>query len=156
MNLESARSPDQPLENAIAFRITRVSRVLRLQLQRFLHDAGLDISPEQYLLLYRVVDHPGQTLSDLTDAVLADHANITRQVDSLSQNGLVVRVRDPDDRRRQRVEPTEEGVKTMRGIREQLGRERRASLEGVDPKEFEVFVRVLGQIEALAAGRVGR
>ena len=153
MTIDQATSPDEPLENAIAFRITRVSRILRLQLIRFLRDCGLSLSPEQYLLLFRVVDHPGQSLSDLADAVLEDRPNVTRLVDGLERADLVERRSDPTDRRRQRLHPTASGMDAIATVRDQLGEERAAVVADVDPADFEVFSRVLGQIEAAAARR---
>ncbi len=156
MTLNDARDPNQPLGNAIAFRITRTARVLRLQLLRFLRDLDLDISPEQYLLLFRVVDAPGQTLSELADATLDDKPNLTRLVDGLVRRGLVERAADASDRRKARVVSTTAGSETLELIRSRLGGERSAVVDGIDPTEFEVFVRVLDQIEASAARRVLR
>ncbi len=97
------------LDTALAYMIHRTARLLRYHLLGFFRELGLDITPEQWFILYRLYEQDGRSQSELTDRAIDDRANITRLVDSLEKRGFVVRNPDPDDRRRALVTLTGEG-----------------------------------------------
>ena len=105
-----SRQPDPgPLEDALAYQIHRTARLLRYHLLGFFRRQEVDITPEQWFILYRLNRQDRLSQSDLTDRAIDDRANITRLVDALEKRQLVARHPDPDDRRRSLVGLTDRG-----------------------------------------------
>ena len=147
MNDERVFYETDDLEKALAYRIHRSARVLRLHLSRFLALNGLDISQEQYFILFKVRAKPGSSQADLADEVLSDHPNVTRLVDSLVVRGYLERKADPRDRRRHAVFLTDSGVELMDRLIPAVIEARRELYDGIPPADLGVFVRVLSTIE---------
>ena len=102
-----------PLEEAPAYQLYRLARLLRQNLRTALESGGLDVTSEQYFLLYRLMQKDGVAQSELADNVLGDYPNITRHVDSLQKKGLVERQSDPSDRRKYLINLTALGRRQM-------------------------------------------
>lgn len=143
------------LEKALAFRVQRASRVLRVHLSRFLADFGLDVSQEQYFILFKVQAKPGCSQSDLADQLLGDYPNVTRLVDSLVERGLVERRQDPTDRRRHAVYLTDRGQEITQRLVPAILEQRRKLYAGLTADEIEVFRTVIDKIELRAAELAG-
>jgi DNA-binding MarR family transcriptional regulator len=102
------------------------------------HRFGL--SPKQLVLIWRLP--PGKTMSmrEMGDRLSCDASFMTGMVDRLEEEGLLERLRDPDDRRVTLITLTEKGV----GFREQA----LAALHE-PPPEFEALSAA--ELEQLAA-----
>jgi DNA-binding MarR family transcriptional regulator len=135
------------LDTAVAYVIQRNSRLLRFHLAKFFQRVGAPISPEQWFLLFRLYERPGQAQSDLADRDLQDHPNITRLVDALEQRALVERTPDPDDRRRSLVSLTAAGQQLMESLLPQVVAERQRIFQGLSSTELETLVTLLHTIE---------
>ena len=76
---------------------------------------GGGISPLQFGML-RMLSMERLTLSELSRKFQLDPSTLVPSVDSLEQRKLIVRVKDPNDRRRQPLELTEEGDNLMQVV----------------------------------------
>jgi DNA-binding MarR family transcriptional regulator len=103
-----AAPPDLP--NRLRLAVTRLARRLR-------QHAEAPISPTQAAVLATIERRSPMTLGELADAERVQRPTITAAVDRLEGHDLVVRRRDPDDRRVVRVEATEAGQKLLGAIR---------------------------------------
>jgi MarR family transcriptional regulator for hemolysin len=68
-------------------------------------------------------------------------------LDNLEKRGLVQRIRDPKDRRKYYVSLKEEGRRLVDDMLPQLVDMFSASLDGVSPRDMQVFWKVAHQIE---------
>lgn len=75
-----------------------------------------DISPEQWSLVFRVVESNGLTQKELSDSTYKDQANITRSIDRLERKGLLKRVSNQMDRRIINIYPTEKAINLVEKI----------------------------------------
>ncbi|MCL4296470.1 MAG: MarR family transcriptional regulator [Anaerolineae bacterium] len=135
------------LDKAIAYKIQRVARLLRLHLVKFLQDAGAETTPEQWFILFRLYEKDGQSQGELADKDLHDHPNVTRMLDALEKRHLVVRRADPQDRRKSLIFLTEAGHKLLAQILPRAIEERKKVLNGLTPQEISLFTDVLKKIE---------
>ena len=135
------------LDNATAYKITRLARLLRLHLRRYLLEHGVDISPEQWPILFRLYEQPGQSQNELAAKDLNDHPNITRMVGQLEKRGLVMRDADPEDRRRQLVSLTHKGYALMDQLLPTVADERKLVFAGIVQEEIDELVRIMEKIE---------
>lgn len=143
------------LNDAVAYRIYRAARVLRIHLIRFLEGQGYPLTPEQFFVLLRVHGAGSGNQSDLVDPRFADHPNITRLIDSLVSQGLVARRPVEGDRRQRAVVLTESGRTAANHLSEAVAAERRALYGDIDPAELQMLMTVLERIENRAVVLAG-
>ncbi|MCP4804540.1 MAG: MarR family transcriptional regulator [Proteobacteria bacterium] len=137
-----------PLEDALAYRLHRTARRLRVHLVRFLAQHAPGVSPEQYFLLYRLHREDGRALKELKDPALDDRANVTRLVAGLERQGLVGRDKDDDDARIVRVFLTESGRTLFDRLLPKVVALREEAFGQVEASDIEAFSRVLDHLEA--------
>ncbi|RBQ27194.1 MarR family winged helix-turn-helix transcriptional regulator [Arcobacter sp. CECT 9188] len=65
-----------------------------------------DITPEQWSIIFRVVETEGLTQKELSDSTYKDQANITRTIDRLEKKGFIQRQSNKTDRRISNIYPT--------------------------------------------------
>ncbi len=135
------------IENAVAYRIHHASRLLRYTLNQFMRSHDMDVSLEQWFILFRLYERPGQAQNELADKDLQDYPNITRLIDGLEKRGLVRREADPNDRRRSLIYLTDDGRQFMTSIFPAVLEERERLFAGISEAEIEMFVEVLDKIE---------
>ncbi|MFK4106352.1 MarR family winged helix-turn-helix transcriptional regulator [Streptomyces sp. NPDC019531] len=129
-------------------RLTR--RVHRIQ-KRQLHERGLGVTPAQSRLL-RTLAHweAPPRMADLAERLEVVPRAVTTLVDGLEASGKVRRVPDPANRRVIRIELTEDGRKTLQGLRDV----RRAAAEEIlAPLSDEQRVVLGGLLDTLGDGR---
>lgn len=136
------------LDKAIAYKIQRLARLLRLHLVKFLQEAGADITPEQWLILFRLHEQDGLSQGELADKDLHDHPNVTRMLDALEKRALVVRRPAPDDRRKSLIFLTDTGREILAQVLPKTIEERKKVLNGLTAQEINQFTDVLKKIEA--------
>ena len=111
-----------------------------------LTDVGLSVA--QYDLLACLVLAEPEVLkqSDLASRLLVTKGNISGMLNRMTEQGLVSRADDPNDRRSKRIIITEEGRKLYeagRAIQEQLVNE---MFDGLDHERLTFLEEVVGEI----------
>lgn len=108
-------SPDP--DGLLAEQLLRLTRRLQRIQGRQLEPAG--ITPAQFRLLRTVAHYDGAPrMADLAQRLDVVPRAVTTLVDGLEAGGRVRRVPDPDSRRVVRIEITDEGVATLRSLRD--------------------------------------
>ena len=135
------------IDVAFGYLILRTARLVRLQFLNVLRKVGVDITPEQWLILNRLWENEGQSQVDLSDRIFKDRPNITRILDNMEKNGLIYRKEDKSDRRVNRVYLTPEG----KGLEDKLWditlNLRRFAYKGLTDQDLKEVRRILEQIE---------
>lgn len=135
------------LEEATAYLIHRTDRLLRIHLINFFEKVGVEITPEQMFIMFRLYRQEGQSQAELADKILNDHPNVTRMLDALEKRGLVTRTADPEDRRKYLIFFTEAGKALMNRLAPLAIEERRRLFQGLSQQELDAFEAVLKRIE---------
>jgi DNA-binding MarR family transcriptional regulator len=110
--------------------LLRVGRELRREAR------AVGISPEQVSLLVAIKYAPGLGIRDLAANERISPPALTKHVDRLERDGLVVRTQHPDDGRRIGLALTEEGQRVLRRVRSRRTAWLATRLRGLDPKEL--------------------
>ena len=113
------------LDNAIGFWVHRVYQAARNEMYRAFREHGLDITPEQWTILLALWERDGRMQSELCEATFRDAPTMSRMIDSLVRQGLVVRRNDAADARAKLVWLTDAG----RAIKKKLVPAARALVE---------------------------
>jgi MarR family transcriptional regulator for hemolysin len=100
----------------IGLRLTRTARTVSTAFERAMAGAGGSAATWQVLLLVRTRNWSTQSAMAKSMGITA--ATLTHHLNALERQGLVRRWREPDDRRSQRVELTEQGSRLFDRLRE--------------------------------------
>ncbi len=105
-----------------------------------------DITLEQYVVLYNLVDQDGINQKSLSHKVDKDQATLARILDILENRGYVVRQTTEKDRRAFLVYITDMGKAKVREIARRLGVVHNEIVEGIPEERIELFVDLIKQM----------
>lgn len=121
----------------------KASTAIARRLQKNFKDAAIDITIEQWSVLYHLWKEEGQTQQQLCEATFRDKPSITRLVDNLEKSKLVKRVASKNDRRSNHIFLTKEGKTLEKKTMEVANRTLNEALEGVTNAQIEMAKKVL-------------
>jgi DNA-binding MarR family transcriptional regulator len=143
------------LDNALAFWIQRVYQAGRTLMYRRFNALGVDLTPEQWIVLVRLWEREDRAQNDLCEATLRDRATMSRILDGMESRGWVVRRVDPSDGRSRLVSLTPKGRK-LEGRLVPAVREMVSGLEaGIEEKELLAVRRTLQRVFANLEAELG-
>jgi DNA-binding MarR family transcriptional regulator len=119
--------------------------ITRRLLKNF-REVGIDVTIEQWSVLYQLWKQDGLSQQQLCDATFKDKPSITRLVDNMEKNKLVRRIGDRKDRRIKLIQLTKEGRKLEEESMTAANRTLNEALEGVKKSEIEVAKKVLQMV----------
>ncbi|MHC4710012.1 MAG: MarR family winged helix-turn-helix transcriptional regulator [Planctomycetota bacterium] len=141
--LQTGRSDDAP-----AWLIQRTARLLRVLFIRLVQDGEVDVTPEMWTVLSRLVARDGQYQSELAAATYRDRPNMSRILAGMESRDLVFRRPDKEDRRKSRVYLTPEARQLVAATTPLAARTRDRLYEGLRKKELKALRSALRQIES--------
>lgn len=154
MNDQDVRIQTTDLDAALAYRIHRAARVLRIHLGRLIASYGENMSAEQFFVFFRAHAGNGCRQGELADPKLEDYSNVTRLVDSLVRKGLLERRPDPGDRRSHLIFLTERGHELAERLIPAVMAERRYVYGDLTVDVLAGFLETVEAIETNARSRI--
>ena len=113
---------------------------------------GMDL--RRLMALSYVADHDGAPQHELADALCMDAKNVVLLLNELEDCGYIVRRRDPEDRRRHRVQITDAGQEALGRARDAMDAVENEVLQALDADEratlLKLLVRALHGVEHVA------
>lgn len=116
------------------------------RLQRNFKQAGIEITIEQWSVLYHLWKQDGLSQQELCRQSFRDKPSITRLVDNLEKMNLVKRVASKDDRRMNLIYLTEPARSLQYETMEMANRTLNEALEGASLAEIETCKAVLQKV----------
>jgi DNA-binding MarR family transcriptional regulator len=124
----------------------KASTAIARRLQKKFNTSGLNLTIEQWSVLYHLWKEDGKSQQELCNATFRDKPSITRLVDNLEKLGLVKRMPSENDRRINKVQLTKQALKlqeeTMALAEETLNE----ALEGVPAEHVNLCKEVLQKV----------
>ena len=124
----------------------KASTAIARRLQKKFNTSGLNLTIEQWSVLYHLWKEDGKSQQELCNATFRDKPSITRLVDNLEKLGLVKRMPSENDRRINKVQLTKQALKlqeeTMALAEETLNE----ALEGVPAEHINLCKEVLQKV----------
>ncbi|NML19839.1 winged helix-turn-helix transcriptional regulator [Pseudoflavitalea sp. G-6-1-2] len=121
----------------------KASTAIARSLQKRFNAAGLNITIEQWSVLYHLWKQDGISQQELCNATFRDKPSITRLVDNLEKLQLVKRVPSSSDRRMNMVYLTRQAQKLQEETMNLAELTLNEALEGVPADRIEVCKEVL-------------
>lgn len=94
------------LNQSLGYLIAKTNWLMKSHFGRAIRQGNLDITPEQWAVLYTVVKNPGISQTEVARICMKDKANITHILDSLEEKRYIKRISDLNDRRIKVIMPT--------------------------------------------------
>ena len=124
----------------------KVSTAINRKLSRNFRQNGIEITPEQWTILLSLWEKDGITQQDLCNATFKDKPSMTRLIDNMEKQHLVVRISDKRDKRTNLVYLT----KTGRELESQSFKiaisTLHEALQGISVEEMKIGQEVLRKI----------
>jgi DNA-binding MarR family transcriptional regulator len=124
----------------------KASTAIARRLQKKFNGASINLTIEQWSVLYHLWKEDGRSQQELCNATFRDKPSITRLIDNLEKLNLVKRVSDEKDRRINKVFLTRSAQKleeeTMQLAEETLNE----ALDGVPADQVELCKMVLQKV----------
>ncbi len=124
----------------------KASTAIARRLQKNFKQSGMDITIEQWSVLYHLWKQDGVNQQELCNATFRDKPSITRLVDNLEKLKLVKRVASKEDRRRNLIYLTDTARKLQDQSMELANQTLNEALEGVAPDDIELCKQVLQKV----------
>jgi len=124
----------------------KASVAIARRLQKKFNTSGLNLTIEQWSILYQLWKEDGLSQQDLCNATFRDKPSITRLVDNLEKLNLVKRVADAKDRRINKVFLTKTAQKLQEETMEMANQTLNEALDGVPPEQVNMCKEVLQKV----------
>ena len=133
----------------------KASTAIARRLQKNFKSANIDITIEQWSVLYHLWKLDGLSQQQLCEATFRDKPSITRLVDNLEKLGLVKRVSSKEDRRINKIYLTKEATALQEQTMELANQTLNEALAGVSNGQVEIAKEVLQMVyDNLSASNV--
>jgi len=119
---------------------------LSRRLQKNFRDAGIEITSEQWSILYALWEEEELTQQELAQRTFREKTTVTRLIDNMERNGLVIRVTDKGDRRTNLIYLTKAGRQLKEVCMKQATQTLREALSGVDAGDIGVAKDTLKKV----------
>jgi DNA-binding MarR family transcriptional regulator len=124
----------------------KASTALARRLQKNFKQNGVDITIEQWSVLYHLWKQDGLSQQELCNATFRDKPSITRLVDNLEKLKLVRRVSSKEDRRMNLIYLTENAKRMQDATMDLANQTLNEALVNVTPADIELCKSVLQQV----------
>lgn len=136
---------NKSLDDIYIFWLERVTKAFKKNKVQFFKEAGVDLTSDQWVLLKRCHEMPGNTQKDLADSTFKDPASVTRTLDILVKKELLER-RQGQDRRNFEIWLTPSGNQLVEKMLPLAVEKRHEGLKGISTSEAEQLVKTLEKI----------
>ena len=133
--------------SGIGLHLDLVLRKVQDAYLRKFHDLGLDLTIEQWVILYRIYqlgDDASQ--SNIVKSNFRNRATTSRVIGKLESKNWISKTRFKGDMKRFKLELTNQGKSIIAAIEPHANQLRKQAIKGLDVLEFETFLKVLDQI----------
>jgi len=124
----------------------KASTAIARRLQKKFNSSGINLTIEQWSVLYHLWKEDGRSQQDLCNATFRDKPSITRLIDNLEKLNLVKRVSHDKDRRINKVFLTKQAQKLQEETMQLAEETLNEALAGVPPDQIEMCKEVLQKV----------
>jgi DNA-binding MarR family transcriptional regulator len=124
----------------------KASIAIARRLQRKFNNSGINLTIEQWSVLYQLWKQDGASQQELCNATFRDKPSITRLIDNLEKAGLVKRVSDEKDRRINKVYLSPIAIKLQEETMQLAEQTLNEALNGVPADQVDLCKEVLQKV----------
>lgn len=132
------------IDDYLLYQLAVASHHLSAEFHLYVKKQGVKIYV--WRVLASLIDHPGLMLTKLSRLVLIEQSRLTKIIDQMHKDGLILKQTDPKDRRRALLSVSDKGAKLAQGLIIEAKRHEQAALQGLTKRERESFKAILRKL----------
>ena len=132
------------LQSLLGFNVRRAHVSMARDFQR--HVGQGKVRPVVFSILLIAEAQPGIAQVELAHKLALDKASLVALIDRLEESGLVERRRSTQDRRRQGLFLTTQGILRLQSLKDEVSRHERRFMERFTPVELALLVSLLQRL----------
>jgi len=140
--------------NSLVYLLERTHRQAKQLLQREFDAGNLKISVDQWIVLARVSERPGQNHKQLADSTAKDPASITRIVALLLKQKLVKKTPDKKDQRSSLLAVTPAGKTILSGCSKKAEAFKKSAGKGLSQDDLNQLRKLLDMLYENSGGKL--
>lgn len=137
---------NQHSSKSIGYLLERTTRVIKLRFHQAFKKNGLDLTPEQWVILEQLHEKGSQTQASLAAGSFKDAPTVSRILNILVQNGFIERKSVAEDKRKYDVTLTSAGEEIVQRAQVIANSLRQQGWEHLTEAEYAEYVRITNQI----------
>lgn len=150
----AAQNENKMSEELLVTSIGKLRNLLHRTLkQRYAAEADVKLTVEEFILLNMIEAHTDQILQNIAIATGKNKSVVMRMIDSLEQKGLATRTVNPEDRRENLLNITDQGYVVLSQYRQIEKRLSEELLDGIPREKVACFLEVTAEISKRAKSR---
>lgn len=135
-------------ENSIGYQLSYTENLHRNLLNKKFSTNKLDITPEQFIILDLLTEHPtGISMQKISEKIHRDNSAITRSIDILEKKNLVSRVNAEKDRRKKIILITKQGITLLHNAKDIAKQYAKEVANGLTEKQLNDLFSILKIIQ---------
>ncbi|MEZ5043960.1 MAG: MarR family transcriptional regulator [Saprospiraceae bacterium] len=135
---------DEPKK--IGYYLERTTRIVKLSYLQAFANLGVDITPEQWVILDSLYQRNGQSQTELAGDSFKNAPTVSRILDLLERKELIERQRFNNDRRRYKIFLTDKGKLIVEKIQPAVTALRHQGWQNLSDEDYLVFLRIINQV----------
>jgi MarR family transcriptional regulator for hemolysin len=132
------------MDQSLGFVLNRTAFASKNSFNRLIKSYG--ISPEQWSVIFRIVESDGISQKALAESTYRDQGNLTRMLDKLIEKGYVRREADTDDRRAIKLYATDRSVEMAEKIIPLSSAHNENMTDGLSREEQATLIALLNRV----------
>lgn len=145
-------TPHAELVSFVTFRLARTQNKLNAQATALLK-AHSELSLVEWRIIMLVRLYDGASMSKIAGDVQMDKGQLSRKVAAMTAKGLIQTTPDDHDHRMQHLHLTPKALELAETMTPVMRKRQARLVDGVEPDELEVFLKVLARIDEAAEAR---
>ncbi len=130
----------------IGYLLERTTRVVKLSFHKCFKDLGIDITPEQWVVMDSLYQKNDQSQKDLASGSFKDAPTISRIINVLEKKEWVLRKASEADRRFFIIHQTEEGRRITEILQSEISKIREQGWKGLSQEDYDAFTKIINQV----------
>jgi len=139
---------ESKLENLVNHRIATLAALLKRQTFRIIAKNDLEITPEQWVVLYYLWQENGLTMGEIANRSKKDFGNITRIVEKLEKIGYISKRKSDTDNRSFNIYTLPKADEIKDNVQHCWTESSEMALNGITESEQQYLLAILEKMEA--------
>ncbi len=134
-------------QEPLTYLLGQTMKLVRHKLMVKFKESNLELTLEQYVMLFYINKNSASSQQDLANHFLRDKSIVTRQINTLIDLGYVMRTQDDDDKRKKHLQLTNVGIKTLELLKAKSVEVSTELLDGISQEELTNFENVIAKVQ---------
>ncbi len=131
---------------SLGYLVNRAGKMMSNMAQTKMREKGLVLAHEHMVLLFMLWRQDGLNQKELVGSIIKDKSTITRGLNALEKQDIIVRITDEKDKRNKRIFLTNKGKSLKKEIKPLVYEVNDTAAENISQKDLLTCKKVLNQI----------